>query len=55
MILAIVLISVVRAGLCQANARRRGLKAGPWVVIGACLGPLALPLVLLVRAGSSPD
>lgn len=40
----LLLLSPVCSGWCYLLAKRAGLQSTPWVVAGAIVGPLALPL-----------
>jgi len=43
-------ITIVSAGICHYLAKRKGFKASFWIVMGACLGPLAVILILIKPA-----
>jgi hypothetical protein len=40
----LLLLSPVFSGWCYILAKKAGLKSTPWLVAGALVGPIALPL-----------
>ncbi|MEC7369859.1 MAG: hypothetical protein VX709_11295 [Pseudomonadota bacterium] len=43
-------ITIVCAGICHYLAKRKGFKPSFWIIMGACLGPLAVILILIKPA-----
>jgi hypothetical protein len=48
-LIAIYISSII---ICHNVARIRGAKPVFWVVMGAILGPLAIPFVLMAKSGA---
>lgn len=42
----LVAITIICAAICHYLAKRKGFKPSFWIVMGACLGPLAVILIL---------
>jgi len=49
----IVGIFMVSTGICHYFAKKKRLKAPFWVVLGALIGPVAIPFVLITKAKKS--
>ncbi|MGF1760777.1 hypothetical protein L4D76_23210 [Photobacterium sagamiensis] len=45
-------VTIISMMVCHYIAKKRGLKPMHWVIIAAIIGPLAIPLALLVKSKS---
>ena len=44
-VLILVIVPIVSMLVCYAVAKKRNAKVVRWVILAACIGPLAIPLV----------
>lgn len=43
-------IAIVSASICHHVAKRKGLNAAFWIVLGSFFGPLAIPFVFIAKS-----
>jgi len=52
MVYVLFAVTIISMMVCHYIAKKRGLKPMHWVIIAAIIGPLAIPLALLVKSKS---
>jgi len=51
----LVVVTCVSAWICYQLAKKKGLKRSYWTMLGALIGPFAIPFVLFAREKAPPS
>lgn len=52
---ALPILILVCTGICYSVAKKRGANVPYWVVMGALIGPFAIPLVFFSKPKAPPE
>lgn len=50
MALILIVVTIISSGICWRIAKRKNLNVQLWIILGALIGPFAIPFALLTKS-----